>query len=424
VNPGQQPESVIIVGASLAGLSTARALRSRGFVGQLTIVGDEVHRPYDRPPLSKEFLRSVDVAFEPLEADGEDLVAAWILGVRAVALRPRTRGGADLALSDGREIGADAVVLATGASARCNLPGAQLPGVHLLRTADDASALRSDLHEAAGTGKPVVVVGGGFIGSEVASTARELGCEVTLVVPDDVPLRAALGPYADAVARLHVDHGVVIRADARVREVRRSAASSLEVVLADGANVAANTVVLGIGAAPAVGWLADSGLDLGERRVDAIRCDEHGGTNFAGVYAVGDCAAWFNPGLGYHYQIEHWTSAKERGAQVAAHLLGSEDRPAARPPFVWSDLYGKRIQLAGYRDLADHPDDPAHTIEVGSIAEGSFAAVYRREGAPIAVLALDQPRQFAGVRRKLTIPVHAPAAGVSDDHPRRSRSDP
>lgn len=408
-----QPRSVVVVGASLAGLSTARALRSRGFTGELTIIGDEAHRPYDRPPLSKDFLRSVDAVFEALEADDEDLSASWLLGIRATGLRPRSVGGADITLSDGRELGADAVVIATGASARCSMPGAELTGVHLLRTADDAMALRADLHEAAATGDPVVVVGGGFIGSEVAATARELGCAVTLVVPEDVPLRAALGPYADAVARLHADHGVVVVPGARVQAVCQSGSGGLEVVVDGGGRIPAATVVLGIGAVPCVGWLADSGLDLGDRGADAVRCDEFGATALRGIYAVGDCAAWFNPGLGFHHQIEHWTSAKERGAVVAAHLLGAESIPTPRPPFVWSDLYGKRLQLAGYRELADHPDDPAHTIEIGSVDEGSFAAVYRRDGAPVAVLALDQARYFAGVRRKLTTPVHLPVAGVS-----------
>ena len=148
-------------------------------------------------------------------------------------------------------------------------------------------------------------------------------------------------------------------------------------ILANGSRIPAATVVLGIGAAPVVGWLAGSGLDLGESGADAIRCDEHGATSIDGVFAVGDCAAWHNPGLGYHYQIEHWTSAKERGAVVAARLLGAERIPTCRAPYVWSDLYGTKLQLAGYRDLADHPHSIEHTLEAGSLAEGGFTAVYR-----------------------------------------------
>jgi NADPH-dependent 2,4-dienoyl-CoA reductase/sulfur reductase-like enzyme len=409
-------QRVLIIGASLAGISTARALRSQRYTGQLTVVGDEIHRPYDRPPLSKEFLGyhggQVELA---LEGEDEDLDATWLLGVRATALRPLAGGGAELQLSDGTMLDADAVVIATGAAARRSLPGAELPGVHLLRTLDDAIALRNDLHGAAQSGAPVVVVGGGFIGSEVAATARELGCEVTLVVPDDVPLRAHIGPYADAVAALHDSHGVSIRPHARVDGVQVGA-NGLEVVLADGTHLPAATVVLGIGATPAVGWLAGSGLDLGDTDEQAIRCDEAGATSLPGVYAVGDCAAWFHAGLGYHYQIEHWTSARERGTVVAAQLLGAEQLPTSRPPYVWSDLYGKRLQMAGYRDLANHPDSLEHTLDTGSPAEGSFVAVYRRTGDPVAVLALDQPHPFATIRRKLVTPVPVSAFGAQHDH--------
>ena len=406
------PGRVVIVGASLAGLSTARSLRSQGYTGPVVVIGDETHRPYDRPPLSKDFLGYTGSQVElALEGEDEDLDVTWRLGVRATALRSLADGGAVVQLSDGSEIDADAVVIATGAEARRAVPGAGLEGVHLLRTLDDALALRDDLHEAARAGTPVVVVGGGFIGSEVAATARGLGCRVTLVVPDDVPLRAALGPYADAVAALHASHEVTVRADARVQGVRVAGVAGLEVILEDGSRIPASTVVLGIGASPCVGWLGDSGLDRGETDGGAVRCDDAGATNLPGVYAVGDCAAWFHAGLGYHYQIEHWTSAKERGAVVAANILGAERLPTCRPPYVWSDLYGKRLQLAGYRDLADHPDSPEHTLEAGSPAEGEFAAVYRRSGDPVAVLALGLPRHFAGIRRKLVTPVPATVKG-------------
>lgn len=405
------PGSVVIIGASLAGLSTARALRAQGYPGTLTVVGDELHRPYDRPPLSKEFLGSgsVDLA---LEGDGEELDVTWRLGERAVGLRPLPGGGGAVALRSGGLIAADCVVIATGASARCGLPGAGLPGVHLLRTLDDAVSLRSDLHEAVRRDRPVVVVGGGFIGSEVAATARQLGARVTLVVPDDVPLRGALGPYADVIAGLHHDHGVAIRSHARLQAIRRGAAG-LEVVLADGRLLPAATVVLGIGASPAVGWLADSGLDLGVDGAAAIRCDEYGFTGLEGVYALGDCAAWLHPGLGYHYPVEHWSSAKERGAIVAARVIGADRVPAARAPYVWSDLYGRKLQLAGYRDLSDHPHTLEHTLESGSTADRSFVAVYRRGGEPVAVLTLDQARQFAATRRRLASPVLAAAQGAS-----------
>ena len=406
------PRRVAVVGASLAGLSTARALRSQGYTGELVVIGNEIHRPYDRPPLSKEFLGTNHHEVElSLEGEAEDLDATWHLGVHATGLKANPVGGATVQLTDNASVEADAVVIATGAAARRDMPGVGLPGVHLLRTVDDAVALREDLHEAVGTGGTVAIVGGGFIGSEVAATARELGCQVTIFVPDDVPLRGALGPFADAVAALHAAHGVSVRPYSRVLGLRRSDTDGLEVLVEGADPVPAATVVLGIGAAPAVGWLAGSGLDLHGGASNAIRCDESGATNLPGVYAVGDCAAWFDAHRGRHHQIEHWTSAKERGAVVAARLLGADKMPTCRPPYVWSDLYGKRLQLAGRRDLADHPDTLEQTLEVGSLAEGSFAAVYRRAGEPVAVLALDQSRHFNQIRRRLVTPAVAAAQG-------------
>ncbi len=414
MTPDPAPARVAVVGASLAGLSAARALRTQGFTGELVVIGNEIHRPYDRPPLSKEFLGLDHAQVElSLEGETEDLDVSWRLGVCATELRANPAGGGEIALSDGTVEQADAVVLATGAAARCDMPGVGLPGVHLLRTLDDALALRADLHRAVETGRTVAIVGGGFIGSEVAATARTLGCQVTVLVPDDVPLRAALGPYADAIAALHAAHGVTVRPHSRVLGVDRTADDELEVMLDGGDLIPAATVVLGIGAVPAVGWLAGSGLDLDGGAHHAIRCDDSGATNLPGVYAVGDCAAWYDTPRGRHHQIEHWTSAKERGAVVAARLLGADRLPTCRAPYVWSDLYGKRLQLAGYRDLADHPDTLEATLEVGSPAEGSFAAVYRRAGEPVAVLALDQSRSFNQIRRRLVTPIHTAAQGVS-----------
>ena len=212
------------------------------------------------------------------------------------------------------------------------------------------------------------------------------------------------------------------------------APAGLEVILADGDPVPAATVVLGIGAAPAVGWLAGSGLDLGDGGAEAIRCDEHGATNLAGRVRRRRLRRLARrPDCGHHYQIEHWTSAKERGAVVAARLLGAERSRPAGAPYVWSDLYGKKLQLAGYRDLADHPDTLEHTLEAGSLAEGSFTAVYRRGGEPVAVLALDQSRQFdhnppssrdPGPRRRRRSIQHDPDRSSPAARSRRSSSTP
>ena len=389
---------IIVVGASLAGLATARALRTQGYDGELVVVGEEPHRPYDRPPLSKDFLTGVsDVGEITLEADGEDLGIEWRLGTRAVGLEQGS-----LHLADGTTWSFDGLVIATGARARANVLGAHLDGVHQLRTLDDAVALRADLRR----GGRVVVVGGGYIGSEVASTARAMGCEVTLLASDDAPLRAALGPFADAISALHRRHGVEVITHARVSEIHASG-ESLTVGLADGWQLPADTVVLGIGAVPAIAWLDDTGLELS----DGILCDATGATSLPGVVAVGDCSAWFDPALGRHQRVEHWTSALDRAPIAARTLLGGEaaGAPARRAPYLWSDIHGSRVQMAGHVELADTCE-----VETGSVAEGSFVAVYRRSGQPVAVLGIDQPKHFMSIRRRLaSIPALSSLQGAS-----------
>ncbi|MFB7510537.1 FAD-dependent oxidoreductase, partial [Streptomyces broussonetiae] len=195
--------TVAVVGASLAGLSAARSLRKRGYDGRLVLVGEELHRPYDRPPLSKEFLAgAIGEAELALERDDEDLEAQWLLGARAIGLDRTARA---IRLADGRTVRADGVVIATGAAAR-TLPGSEgLAGVHVLRTLDDARALRDELAR----GGRVVVIGGGFIGAEVASTAYVLGLDVTVVEAAPTPLAGPLGPdMGEVVSALHTDHGV------------------------------------------------------------------------------------------------------------------------------------------------------------------------------------------------------------------------
>ncbi|MET9850689.1 NAD(P)/FAD-dependent oxidoreductase [Streptomyces ossamyceticus] len=380
--------TVAVVGASLAGLSAARSLRKQGYDGRLVVIGDELHRPYDRPPLSKEFLSGVlgetDLA---LETDGEDLRAEWLLGTRAVGLDARER---TVRLADGGAVRADGIVIATGAAAR-QLPGSEgLAGVHVLRTLDDARALRDEL---AGGGR-LVVIGGGFIGAEVASTASALGLDVTVVEAAPTPLAGPLGEeMGRIVSALHTDHGVRLLCGVGVKglsgETRVDA-----VLLEDGRTIPADIVVVGVGARPCVEWLEGSGIALD----NGVTCGVDGRTSLAGVVAVGDCASWYDPRAGHHRRVEHWTGAQERPAAAVATLLagGAVEPGVPRPPYFWSDQYGVKIQFAGHAAGAD-----SVTIEQGAADDRDVLAVYRRAGHPVAVLGMNQPRLFTRWRKQL-----------------------
>lgn len=381
-------KSVVVVGASLAGLSAARSLRKQGYDGRLVVIGEEAHRPYDRPPLSKEFLAGqLDESALALEADGEDLAAEWRLGTRAVAL---DGPGRTVRLADGTTVRAEGVVVATGAAAR-TLPGSEgLEGVHVLRTLEDARALREDLAR----GGRLVVVGGGFIGAEVASTARGLGLDVTVVQSAPAPLAASLGTaMGGLVSLLHTDHGVRLLCGAGVRALGGGRRVDT-VLLEDGRRLPADIVVVGVGARPRVEWLQGSGVAL----ENGVRCDAAGATSIPGIVAAGDCASWYDPAAGVHRRVEHWAGARDRPAAAVASLLsGRMAVPGPyRPPYFWSDQYGSRIQFAGHAAEAD-----SVAIEEGAADDRSFLAVYRRAGHPVAVLGLNRSRPFMRWRRQL-----------------------
>ncbi|MCX5239514.1 FAD-dependent oxidoreductase [Streptomyces prunicolor] len=382
--------TVAVVGASLAGLSAARSLRKQGYDGRLVVIGDEPHRPYDRPPLSKEFLAgTVSEDDLLLEMDDEDLRAEWLLGVRAVGLQV---DGVErvLLLDDGREVRADGVVVATGAAAR-NLPGTDgLAGVHTLRTLDDARALRDEL----ALGGRLVVIGGGFIGAEVASTAYALGLDVTVIEAAPTPLAGPLGEtMGGIVSALHEAHGVRLLCGVGVKGLSGEARVDA-VLLEDGRTVPAGMVVVGVGARPCVEWLEGSGVELD----NGVKCGADGRTSLAGVVAVGDCANWYDPRAGSHRRVEHWTGARERPDAAVAALLswGAVEAGAPRPPYFWSDQYGVKIQFAGHAAGAD-----SVTVEEGAPGDRSFLAVYRCAGQPVAVLAMNQPRLFMRWRKQL-----------------------
>jgi 3-phenylpropionate/trans-cinnamate dioxygenase ferredoxin reductase component len=387
--------TVAVVGGSLAGISAARALREQGFDGRVVVVGAEDRLPYDRPPLSKEFLADkIGIEDLALTTDADaDLDLDWRRGDPAAGLDPR---GRSVVLESGQEIVADGVVLATGARAR-PFPGAQLGGVHTLRTLEDAVALRQDLL----AGGRLVVIGAGFIGAEVASTARDLGVEVTVIESDPLPLARVLGDELGATfAELHEDNGVRLitgtpvtglAGNGRVREVR----------LAGGRVEPADVVVAGIGALPNVEWLAGSGVDHDHR---GVWTDAAGATNVPQVVAAGDCTYSHSPHAGTALRQEHWTNALQQPAAAVATLLG---RSGARPqaPYFWSDQYGARMQFAGHRLTGD-------TVEIleGDLGSRRFVAGYRRHGDLVAVFAMNQPKLFGKWRRQLV----APATTISE----------
>jgi NADPH-dependent 2,4-dienoyl-CoA reductase/sulfur reductase-like enzyme len=370
--------SVAVVGASLAGWSAANALRSGGFDGRIVLIGDEPHQPYDRPPLSKAFLAGeLDVPDLSLATVESLSSVEWLLGRRAVSLDAAARR---IGLDDGTEVVADAVVIATGARAR-TIPGAD--GVHTLRTLDDALALRSAL----ATAERVVVVGGGFIGAEVAATARTAGRTVDVVEALPLPMVEALGTkMAEVMVGLHTDHGTTLHTGVAVHEIVPSG-----VRLADGREIPADVVVVGIGVAPNVEWLAGSGVTVD----DGVLVDAFGATTVPGVYAAGDVARFPSARAGGHVRVEHWTHARDQGAAVARTILG--ERAGYDPvQYVWSEQYGVMVQFAGVAS----PDADIEIVE-GDVSERKFVARYHRDGRPVAVLGLSSPRTFTRLRKEL-----------------------
>ena len=373
--------SVSIVGASLAGYWAAETLRRDGFEGRISLIGDEPHAPYDRPPLSKKFLAGdLDDDRLPLTTAEKlaDLGLEIRLGCRATGLDVATR----TLEVDGVAEPYDGLLIATGARCR-NLPGTVgLAGVHTLRTRDDAEAIRDALANGA---RRVVVVGAGFIGAEVASTAIGRGAEVTMVEALEAPFGRVLGVEMGAVmADVHRRHGVDLRTGVGVDEVLGDDRLA-GVRLADGATLEADLLVVGIGVVPNTDWLEGSGLTLD----DGVVCDE---TCLAApdVAAAGDVARWANPRYGEVMRVEHWDNAVQQGVHAARRLLQSDEEatPYAPVPWFWTDQYDRKVQLAG----RPHTDDEVRVV-AGSTAEHRFAAFYGRDGRFTAALGMNRPRQ-------------------------------
>ncbi|MEV4581391.1 FAD-dependent oxidoreductase [Nonomuraea jabiensis] len=363
---------VLIVGASAGGLAVAEALRRKGHQGGLTVLGAEPHPPYDRPPLSKQVLAGTwesERAHLRAGTELDKLGATFILGDPAVRLDPEAR---EVSAASGRTLRARAVVLATGLTPS-RLPGQDgLAGVHVLRTLDDALALRAHLLE----GPRLVVVGEGVLGAEVAATARGLGLDVTLVGLGRAVLADQLGdPAAALLTRKHAEHGVRLRLGVAVEGLASEGGRVTGVRLASGELLPADAVVVAIGSRPATGWLGDSGLALR----DGVECDSRCRAG-DGVYAVGDVASWQHEGLGRRLRLENRTNAVEQAQVVAANILG-EDLAYAPVPYFWTDQYDVKLQVHGLPT----PEAEVSVVE-GDPEQNRFVALYRLDGVVTAVL--------------------------------------
>jgi 3-phenylpropionate/trans-cinnamate dioxygenase ferredoxin reductase subunit len=381
------PASVLIVGASVGGLTVAEALRREGYAGKLTLLGAEQHLPYDRPPLSKKVLAgAVPPERTQLRTPAalDQLSAELILGDPATFLDAAAR---EVQTAQGRRLHAEVLVLAVGVQPR-HLPAQEsLAGVHVLRTLEDSIALRTDLR----AGSQLVVVGEGVLGTEIAATARSMGLAVTVVGPQAVPLQSQLGLQAGGyLASLHTQQGVNLRLGCTVEGLVGASGRVCGVRLAGGEVLPADVVVVAIGARPATGWLAGSGLKLG----DGIVCDSRCRAS-DGIYAVGDAAWWYHEGLGTGLRLENRTNAVEQGMLVAGNILG-KDRPYTPVPFFWTDQFEDKIQVHGFL--------PAHAevaIVEGDPAQRKFVAVYGSHDKVTGVLGWNMMKEARQYRQRV-----------------------
>jgi 3-phenylpropionate/trans-cinnamate dioxygenase ferredoxin reductase subunit len=394
---------VVVAGASVAGVAACAALRGAGYDGGVVLLGDESHVPYDRPPLSKQLLcgtLNVDDIVLPAAPRLGELDVDWRAGIGARGLDLASR---TLSLDDGARLGFDGLIIATGSRAR-RLPDQPVAeGLFVLRTLDDALALRAAVSRAA----HVVVVGAGFIGLEVASSARSLGVRATVLETAGAPMTRALGPELGGwFSELHADHDVDIRCGVTVRRVRvedgRVTGVEISHAGGDARLLDADVVVVGVGAAPCTAWLRDSGLGID----DGVVCDATLKAA-SGVYAAGDVARWHHPGYG-SIRVEHWTTAGYHGRTAASNLAAELDGrrgerlEADEIPYFWSDQHETKIQMAGWVPGYDQ-------VEVLPAPKGR-AVLFGRRGRLVGVMAWNQPALVARQRRAMASPTSFEAA--------------
>ncbi|MDW5614517.1 NAD(P)/FAD-dependent oxidoreductase [Mycolicibacterium sp. D5.8-2] len=374
---------VVIVGGGLAAARTAEQLRRSEYAGAITIVSDEGHLPYDRPPLSKEVLRAEtdDVTLKPAEFYTENNITVLLgNGAKSVDTDSRT-----LTLADGTQLGYDELIIATGLVPKRIPSFPDLPGIHVLRNFDESLALRQE----AGTARRAVVVGAGFIGCEVAASLRKLGVEVVLVEPQPAPLTSVLGQQiGELVTRLHRAEGVDVRCGVGVSEVSGDDRVR-KVTLGDGTELDADIVVVGIGSHPATEWLADSGLEID----NGVVCDEAGRASAPHVWAIGDVASW-RDNVGGQVRVEHWSNVADQARVLVPTMLGQQPPAAVSVPYFWSDQYDVKIQALGEPEATD-------TVHIVEDDGRKFLAYYERDGVVVGVVGGGFPGKVMKVRAKI-----------------------
>jgi 3-phenylpropionate/trans-cinnamate dioxygenase ferredoxin reductase component len=382
---------IVIVGGGLAAARTAEQLRRSEYTGPITIVSDEDHLPYDRPPLSKEVLRSEtdDVTLKPAEFYEENDITV-LLGKAALSVDTAAR---TVTLSDGSSIAYDELVIATGLVPKRIPSFPNLGGIHVLRSFDESLALRQQ----AAAARHAVVVGAGFIGCEVAASLRGMGVEVVLVEPQPSPLASVLGEQIGSlVARLHRAEGVDVRCGVGVAEVR-GAEKVEKVVLADGTELDADLVVVGIGSHPATGWLEGTGIEVD----NGVVCDAAGRASAPHVWAIGDVASWRHT-LGHQVRVEHWSNVADQARALVPAMMGQDAPAAVSVPYFWSDQYDVKIQCLGEPEAGD----VVHIVEDDG---RKFLAYYERDGVVAGVVGGGMPGKVMKSRAKI-----AAGAPISD----------
>lgn len=379
-------DRIVVAGGSLAGLRTIEALRDAGHQGEIVALSAEAEMPYDRPPLSKKFLKGEwDEDRLSLRRSGfEDLDVDWRLGCTARALDAAAR---EIELDGGDHLAYGGLVLATGSHPRA-LPGMpSLDGVHMLRTLADARALRAELVP----GSRLVVIGAGFIGMEVAASAQATGLDVTVLEALPGVLLRGLGAELGAWVSEHfISRGVQVRCGVGVKRLLGDSRIR-GVELADGSRLDADVVVVGIGVSPACDWLEGSGLELR----DGVVCDASGGTSLPDIVAVGDVSRWYNPVYGEALRYEHWTSAVEQSGVAAKRLLHGEAgvSPLSQVPYVWTDLFDLRLAMVGELGGSDQM-----CVGQGSLDEERFLALFGKGGQLCGAVASRRPRPLNACR--------------------------